>query len=218
MFAGYVGARYEPRKGVLLLAINPGEEATLKSLNRKIDVLRRVLNLASRKWRDDLGRPYLVAVPLIAHVKGPARTPHILTDEEQERLLAACPDHLRDAVLFAVNTGMRAGEQRQLRWDWETEHGGFLLPGSVTKTAKARYVPCNKIARDAINRQRENDPDYVWTYDGAPIGRRFNNHAFRRARKRAKVDVTWHDLRHTFATRARATGAALTDVAAIPRA
>jgi len=186
-----------------------------KSLNRKIDVLRRVLNLASRKWRDEDGGPYLNSVPLIAHVKGPSRLPHILTYDEQERLIAECPDHLKDAILFAVNTGMRAGEQRQLRWDWETDDGGFFLPATVTKTGKARYVPSNKIAKECVERCRGNDPDFVWTYDGAPIGRRFNNHAFRRARKRAKVDVTWHYLRHTFATRARATGAALTDVAAI---
>lgn len=186
------------------------------TLNRRIAVLRRVLKLAARKWRNGLGEPYLATVPLLPHVRGKKRQRHIVTLDEQQRLLAELPEHLTDAMVFAINTGLRAGEQRNLRWEWETSDGGFRLLPEVTKTLRARYVPCNKAARACVDRQRGKNPDYVWTYEGNPITDKLNNHAFRKARKRAGLShVRWHDFRHTFATRARATGAPLTDVAAL---
>ena len=47
------------------------------------------------------------------------RKPHILSLEEQGKLLDELPIHLRQMVFFQVNTGCREREVCDLQWAWE---------------------------------------------------------------------------------------------------
>ena len=91
-----------------------------KSINLALSVVRRILNLAARLWRDESGVTWLETAPLIQMLPThDARKPYPLSWEEQTTLLQALPDHLARMSLFKVNTGCREQEVCQLRWEWE---------------------------------------------------------------------------------------------------
>ena len=70
--------------------------------------MRTILNRAARSCRDDEGRPWLEAVPLlITMLPESPRLPYPITWDEQDRLFPKLPVHLGRMVLFAVNTGLR---------------------------------------------------------------------------------------------------------------
>ena len=186
------------------------------TINKEIGFVRRVLILAARKWRHPNGARYLAEAPLIEQVKGSARKPYPMDWKEQVRLLAELPPHLERIALFGVNTGLRASELCELCWSWEVqvpelETFVFLLPGEVTKNGEDRTVVLNHIAASVIESERRRHPEYVFTYKGNRVGR-INNHAWRRARCRARLpQVRVHDLRHTFGHRLRAAGVGFED-------
>ena len=186
------------------------------TINKELGFVRRVLILASRKWRYPNGTRYLDEAPLIGLVKGAVRKPYPLEWTEQRRLLAELPPHLERVALFDVNTGLRSAELCGLKWSWEIQvpeldSSVFLLPEEMTKNGEERIVVLNRIARSVIESQREKHPEYVFTYKDKPLAR-INNHAWRKARTRAGVpEVRVHDLRHTFGHRLRASGVSFED-------
>jgi hypothetical protein len=55
--------------------------------------------------------------------------------------LKECPEHMKQLVEFALNTGCRSGEITALRWDWEVEVpeleiSVFILPSHATKNGE----------------------------------------------------------------------------------
>ncbi len=58
-----------------------------------------------------------------------------LSEDEIKQLLKACPDHLRDVVECALNTGMRRKEILTLKWE-QVIHGLIYL--RLTKTNESR--------------------------------------------------------------------------------
>ena len=228
--AGYALKRLVPEIGNLVLrdicdetldgykTKRRDEGVAAATINKELSFVRRILTLASRKWRIN-GRPLLSTPPLISDVTGEERKAHILTRAEEARLLVELPEHLQDAVVFALNTGLRASEQASLRWTDEQHVTGldrtvFVIPEGKTKNS-CRVVPLNSEAESIVREQRGNDGEYVFTFNGKRVTR-FNNHAFRKARVRAGLkDLTWHSLRHTYATRLRAVQVPLDDRAAL---
>jgi integrase len=132
--------------------------------------------------------------------------------------------HLRNLVLFAVNTGLRDDNVVGLQWVWEqnvSEIGRsvFVVPASHYKTGVAHVVILNDVAWSIVNAQRGRHSVWVFPYTvkrgGQDVtGRLYsiNNGGFQRARERAGLpQVRVHDLRHTFATRLRLAGVAQED-------
>ena len=79
------------------------------------------MKLAASEWLDDMDSPGCCR-PRRSNcwMNGwTSRKPYPLSWEEQERLFAELPLHLRQMALFAVNTGCRDQEICQLRWEWE---------------------------------------------------------------------------------------------------
>ena len=183
-----------------------------KSINLAIGVVRRILTLAARLWRDEHGMTWLDTPPLIQllPVKD-ARKPYPISWQEQDQLFNLLPDHLLPMCLFKVNTGCRVQEVCELRWEWEVEvpelgTSVFIIPGDKVKNTEDRLVVLNNTARIVIEQARGKHPECVFTYKGNPIGN-INNSAWRRARKLANLEqVRVHDLKHTFGRRLRAAG------------
>ena len=105
-----------------------------KSINNALSIVRRILNLASRKWRDEHGLTWLEIPPLLSmQSTHDSRKPYPLSWEEQSVLFQELPAHLAKMALFKVNTGTREQEVCHLRWDWEIEvpelgTSVFLIP------------------------------------------------------------------------------------------
>jgi integrase len=200
-----------------------------KTINNYVEIVRRLLNLAARKWRDDNGLTWLETPPLLSMVPvHDARQPYPLSWGEQQSLLQALPDHLAQMVLFKVNTGTREQEVCRLRWDWEVQvpeldTSVFLVPGDLVKNGEDRLVVLNRIARSVIEAQRGRHPSRVFSYRGRPVTKIYNS-GWKRAREDAaqayarenEEAVSWgffhlrvHDLKHTFGRRLRAAGVPL---------
>ena len=142
-----------------------------------------------------------------------------LSASEETKLLAVLsedwPEHI-PAFLVSIHTGLRTGEQFQLRWrDVSLERRLISLP--KTKTGKARHIPLNAIAFDAMQERRsaqrnnetnrknkrtdEVDQEYVFRDMGRDAQhnyRRWFNEALAEA---GIKDYSWHCNRHTFASR-----------------
>jgi len=109
---------------------------------------------------------------------------------------------IQDLIRFAVNTGLRIGEIFSLRWsdvDWENNVLNILAP----KTQKLRTVPINGPARKVLDYWalgRRNEFVFYNPDSGKPFVDLDGGFAL--ACKKAGIDgVTWHTLRHTFASR-----------------
>lgn len=175
------------------------------TINRDIAIISRVLTLAAKLWRDELGNSWLIEAPLLPLLKNDNRKPYPLSEEEMTRLLQELPEHLRAMVLFALNTGCREAEITGLKWTEENRRQGyFLIPGDRTKNGEDRIIPLNAIAKQVVEAQRGIHPDFIFTFKGEPVNR-INGHAWRKARERAGIpQCRVHDLRHTFGRRLRA--------------
>ena len=135
-----------------------------------------------------------------------------LSADEGERLRAVIqPEHPERwaAVVFAMNTGLRAGEQWKLDWSdvtLQSDNPQIKLAG--TKNGTTRYVPLNESAVDALAQMNATEAK----------GRVFPQQHYRGWFDIALADAgierfTWHCLRHTFASRLVMAGVDLRTVA-----
>ena len=173
-----------------------------KSINNALSVVRRILNLGARKWRDEYGLTWLETPPLISMLPThDARKPYPISWEEQTVLFQELPAHLAKMALFNVNTGTREQEVCHLRWDWEIDvpelnTSVFLIPAdfggrtanSGVKNGEDRLVVLNDVARSVVASCRGIHPEWVFTYKGKPVGR-MNNTAWENARLRATMSM-----------------------------
>jgi integrase len=150
---------------------------------------------------------------------------HFLSPEQIGRLADAVDERYRALVLVAGYTGLRFGELAALRIERLN-----LLRGSVdvreslsevrgqlhtlpTKTGERRTVPLPRFLRAALDAHIARFPSadsYVFTSpDGKVLRRNFYTRHFKPALARAGLDpaVRFHDLRHSAASIAIATGA-----------
>ena len=206
------------------------------TVNRDLAVVRRILNLCARLWRDESDRPWLETAPLIQMQRHPnKRTPYPLSMEEQHLLFSELSGHLARMALFKVNTGTREHEVCGLRWDWEVripelETSVFIIPADHVKNGAARYVVLNRTAKAVIEACRGEHETFVFTTEGRDGQRhpqaRVNNSGWKAARRRAAARyqgelgrscpqgfrrIRVHDLKHTFGYRLRAAGVAFED-------
>ena len=188
-----------------------------RTINHALQVVRHILFLAAKEWRDEYGLTWLATAPAIRFLpERDRREPYPLSWDEQQRLFQALPEHLASMALFKVNTGCREGEVCQLRWDWEVvvpelASSVFLIPAEHVKNRLKRCVVLNRVAQAVVEGQRGRHPEYVFSYDGHPL-QKMNSSAWRRARKRVGLpQVRVHDLKHTFGRRLRAAGVSFED-------
>ena len=190
-----------------------------KTVNASLAVVRHILNLSARKWRDDKGRTLLETAPLISMLPlDDARKPRPISWAEQRKLLPELPAHLQRMSLFDLNTGVRDDVVCNLRWEWEVflEELGcsvFIVPPRYVKGRKGwRPLVCNRVAQSILDEQRGKHPEFVFTYQRGKnhephAVETMNNNGWQTARKAVGLqDVRVHDLRHTVGMRLREAG------------
>lgn len=184
------------------------------TINRKLAIVRRILNLAARSWRDEHGLTWLETAPMISLPGYEPRQSYVLNWAEQQALFDRLPLYLRQACLFDVNCGAREQEVCQLRWEWEIridQRSLFVLPKQLTKTKQERILVPNDVAQGVLNEVRGLHPEFVFSYRGKRL-RNLRSMAWRKAWAAAglprdkMIRQGVHNLRHTYATRLRAAG------------
>lgn len=136
-----------------------------------------------------------------------------LTEEERDRLIAACPNEIRGLVTFLFYTGCTIGEAFAL--NWQDARGGrafFTRSKGKMRKRRTRAVPLTSEAQTAMG---VDTGGFVFT---RPDGRGWERNAFYVFFKQSCVaagitDFTPHDCRHTFASHLVQKGASLRAVA-----
>jgi integrase len=174
--------------------------------NRQFAIVRSLL----RKAETDLG--WLTKAPNWRKEPETEAIIHILSEEEEIRLLRELPPHLKRIVRFALATGLRKGTIVKLTMDmYDRKSRKLSIPSSIMKARKALVILVNEDAHQLITEEehhtdrglglwRHDDKRPVFTYQYQKILEPASS-AWRKALKRAKISMTFHDLRHTWATR-----------------
>ncbi len=232
-------AQYEVRRLVTMLGATPLDAVTSAHVERCVRALGETLAPASvNRLRDRLSGMFKRARRLGLATENPVKDiPKLkeaggrlvfLSPVGESALLAALPAERHALVLMAINTGLRWSEQASLRWQDVDVLTGFLTV-RLGKNGHARRVPLNSAARAALMdlataRHRPDDPDEpIFRSAYRTVSREFVR-AVRAAQttlraasqegEASRLDgVTWHALRHTFASRLVAVGVDLRSVA-----
>jgi len=177
------------------------------TISNAVNLLSAVYKTAIAKWG------YRVANPCTGLPRPRQRTPRSahLTPKEQTRLLDACaegPTWLVWCTRIAIETAMRAGEIRRLRWE-HVHNTHIHLPN--TKNDTSRDVPLTSAALSVVQAMRKALPRRLDGYIfGDPDSKNIRaggftkdalSQAFRDAARKAEISVTFHDLRHVATTR-----------------
>lgn len=141
-----------------------------------------------------------------------------LEAEEIVRLLTAAESTavwLRDAIVWALHSGMRRGEIQSMCWRdiREIPNGGKVIQIEKSKTNKARTVICTEGMLEVLERQSE----FRWENDDRvfPVSAMTWRRRWEKARFEAGLsDIDFHDLRRTNATQAAVGGVDLRTLAA----
>lgn len=107
-------------------------------------------------------------------------------------------DHLTPMVLLALNSGLRRGELVALTWaDIDIVKKSLYVRAAAAKSGKSRHVPLNRESVVVLTQ---------WQRQQGGAGRVFNvrdvKTAWRAVLRNAAIDqFTFHDLRHSFASK-----------------
>lgn len=155
----------------------------------------------------------------VTNPKEPRGRVRFLSGEERTRLLDACKASsnkvLYPAVILAMSTGMRRGEQFGLHWqDVNLTNGRIILHN--TKNNERRVAIASGPALDELKnlaKVRRIDSDLV--FPGKIKGKSIVlDRSWYEALKLAEIDnFRWHDLRHCFASELAMSGATLAELA-----
>lgn len=126
-----------------------------------------------------------------------------LSHDEERFVMRYAGDNIRDAVAFAIDTGLRAQEQWNLRRsDVDLVRRRVTVRAEHSKNGKERTIPLLDRAYDIARRRMAFNRDLTdllfWREEGEPVEHTWAWRTFQEVAEAANVkDTTWHDLRRT---------------------
>src|SRR5215467_1763398 len=200
--------------GADFAARRQSEGLQASSVNRSLQVLRRVLHLAV-EWGA------IPIAPKITMLRGEAHRERVLTPSEEARYLAAAPEPLASISTVLVDTGLRPEECFRLRWEsltWTNgRHGSLLVTHGKTAAAR-RVLPLSPRVRNILETRwiEAEKPDEGWVWPAATRSEHIEPSGLKKehakvfktiaeeAKKRKEKPLrpfVLYTLRHTFLTR-----------------
>jgi integrase len=168
------------------------------------------------EWIDDGSNPvpsYLRRRAKRGLKEAPARTRYLSVEEEAKLIAAASPANLRtrdgrqagkwtccrEAIILAIDTGLRREELFGLCWHQIDFKRGIITTGTRTKSGRARMVPVpSRTAQILTQLPRSLESDFVLINPDTGTRYRQLNRGLKAAMRRARIkDLCWHDLRRT---------------------
>lgn len=129
--------------------------------------------------------------------RGPQRKRY-LSSEEYTAILSNSAEHVKNIIIFAVETGMRKEEYLSLLWqDIDIRDGRIAVKD--TKNGKDRNIPISNKAMEVLQQllQKRNS-EYVFSKNDSSRYLDFKK-GFKKACERSNIkDLRIHDLRRTF--------------------
>ena len=187
-----------------------------KSVNNHLAVLRKLLNLAVEYKK-------LPSAPKVKALRIGEQDFDFLSFEETERFVAATPPEWTTMILVALKTGLRIGELLALKWeDLDLRAGKLIVKRTLwqgkegsPKGGRRREVPLSKQTVKLVQAHRHLIGPYLFTRpDGSHHTHNQLQDLIPRICKLAGLPkrLTWHDLRHTFASHLVMKGRSLVEV------
>jgi integrase len=186
----------------------------VSSINRELQVLRRILHLAV-EWS------VIEVTPKIRMIAGERHRERVVTPEEEARYLAAAPEQLSSMVAVLIDTGMRPDECFRLRWEsitWANGRYGTLLVTHGKTAAARRVLPMTPRVRGILETRWEaaDKPAEGWIWSAPTRSGHVESSSLKKQHKRAFETIAeeatknglkpvrpfvLYSLRHTFLTR-----------------
>lgn len=173
-----------------------GRGLSASTINQAISAVRFFYNeVLRRKW--DLE---------IHYQRAPQRVPVTLTPDEVSRLLAAVPNlRERTAMEIAYAAGLRLGEVLNLKLT-DIDSGRMILRVNQGKGKKDRNVMLSPALLETLRSYWRVSRPRVWLFPSpvgkGPLNATIIQRAVAQARMQARIGkpVSFHSLRHSFAT------------------
>ena len=185
----------------------------VSSINRELQVLRRVLNIAV-EW-GALESPIKVKL-----LSGEAQRERIITPEEERRYLAVAPEPLASIATVLVDSGLRPEECFRMRWEnvnFSTGKYGSIFVTHGKTAAARRMLPLTPRVQLILHNKwtNANKPDEGWVWPAATASghaepstlKKQHAKTFKTIADNLKKDekpvrpFVLYALRHTFLTR-----------------
>jgi integrase len=175
-----------------------------KTTNNHLAILNKCLSTA-QEWLE------LEKVPKVKWLKCPPTDTDFLTPEESELLLSYADGIWREMILTTLRTGLRHGELKAIQWqaiNWEkrvlTVRYSWCDVRKALDTPKSnrmRYIPIHNDVYDILYK-RYKPSGFVFTdSNNEPLTQHMLNRKLKRICRKARIrEISWHTLRHTFAS------------------
>jgi integrase len=207
----------ENRRRIPSNGVEPGTEEALRrskdTVNRVLRVLKAALNYALNEGKVSCSGMAWRSVKQFRNV-GQNRT-RFLSDTEARNFVSTCPTPFRNLVRAALYSGARYGELLRLRvCDFESVSGTLFIAQS--KSGKPRRVFLDaesiKFFADVCGSRTAHAP--MFSPEGETWGHMQTHRMMVAAAKAASIDpLTFHELRHSAASRWARQGLSLAEIA-----
>ena len=184
-----------------------------KTVNDILIILSRIFAYAKEE--------YFITPPVIRSVRQEKKEARVLSVEEQKRLCSYClnqTDSYKFSILLALYTGLRIGELCALGWEdikenyitvnktmqrLKVQEGGTEIFVSGPKSdSSRRIIPLPEFLKPIVNDMRRENGYVLETSRSSFCEPRTMQHRFKETAELLSIEkVTFHTLRHTFATR-----------------
>lgn len=177
------------------------------TINRQLNVLRRMLNLAKKRWLWIKDVP-----PIEMEPKADRKRIRYLSFEEYHKVIDCCEGWIEEIVIVAAWTGLRQGNILNLRKDRVNLAARIImLDGYEMKNQENLIIPIPEpaleVLKEIIKVSSKNTPFVFCDNDYKPHYKVKVERAFRKALNAAGIeDFRFHDLRHCFASWNRQAG------------
>lgn len=176
-----------------------------KTIRNHLTVLSKCL-VTAYEWLELDSKP-----PKIQWPKCPPPQTDYLSSDECELLLSHASSVVREMMLMALRTGMRQGELKGLQWssiDWQNmnvtvRHSRCDRAKALVspKSNRMRHIPLDADVYELLYRRRRNTGYVFSDADEEPFNHDRLSYQMEKVCKKAGLRrITWHVLRHTFAS------------------